>query len=164
LVAVGVPVQQVEGFGLLALEVVADHVLPDEVVGPQAGEDLRELTAHQQAALADGGFAGGDGGFVDQTADFAGIGKIKQRGHQGEARHRVFAAARDGRGRQDGAADAEAEDVGLVHLGDFTHHLEAAWGLARVVVPAEVAASSASAFFQDTRKTVKPCSTAKRTK
>ena len=49
---VGVPVQQVEGQRLLALQVVVDDVGPDQVVGAQEIEDGRHLAAVEIAALA----------------------------------------------------------------------------------------------------------------
>src|SRR5262249_10471296 len=51
---VGVPVQDVEGRRLTALQVVVHPVVPDQVTGAQPGEDLGQL-APVQVALAGGG-------------------------------------------------------------------------------------------------------------
>ena len=68
----------------LALEVIADHVLPDEVVGAQAGEHLGPVRGPgTRPPCRWWPRAGGHRGFVDQAADLAGVGEIEQGGQRG---------------------------------------------------------------------------------
>jgi len=139
--AVGVPVEQIEGRWLAAFQVVTDDVLPDQVVGAQAGEHRSQFAAFQNPPLADGRLASCHRIFVDEAAKFSRLGKIEQRRQQRQRRHWIF-AARTGHGqcrRQDRAADTEAQRIHLFHLANFTCHLERGQRtLLDVIVPAQM--------------------------
>ncbi|MNO88894.1 hypothetical protein D3C76_803620 [compost metagenome] len=66
--AVGVPVQDVEGWWCLAEQVVVDPVVPDQVVGPHPGEDPRHFATIQHAALVGATLGGLDGLLVGEQA------------------------------------------------------------------------------------------------
>ena len=145
---VGVPVEQVEGRRLAALQVVADHVLPDQVVGAQRRKHRRQFAAGEQAALADGVLAR----LTTAASSMKQPIRPDRRNRaawsaRSARRHRSLAARlrhRQGR-RDDGAADAEAQRIDLRRPcrspGD---HLEGGQrALLDVIVPAEMALSSA---------------------
>src|SRR5580765_8678002 len=124
--AVAVPVEQVEGRRRLALEVVADDVVPDQVVRPKEAEGRGQFLALEQAATA--GALGADrhlahprGRFVDEDVEDAGFGEVEERGQEREARRRPLAARLEHRERsgEDGAADAEAQGVDLLAARDL---------------------------------------------
>jgi hypothetical protein len=116
--------------------------LPDQVVGAQRGKHAGQFAALEQSALADGRLARLNGGFIDQAADLAGIGKIQQRREQGQRSHGILAtqAGHRKRGAEDGAADAKAECIDFIDAADFLHHLDRLQRtLLDVVVPTQVA-------------------------
>jgi len=73
--AIGIPVQQVEGTGRSALEIVVDDEMPYQVVGAQHGERVREFAPRHQARLLKFLFGALDKIGIDVNADVAGLGK-----------------------------------------------------------------------------------------
>ena len=89
---VAVPVQQVERGRGLALEVALDDVGPDEVVGPQGGEHLRQLAAFEQPALADRRLPRGQHLRGDEQAELTGLAEVEHGRQQRHAGGRLLAA------------------------------------------------------------------------
>ena len=107
---VRVPMKKVEGGRSLALEIVADHIRPNEIVRAQHVEGGRHVASFEIAAHAHFLFEFGDVALVDKHHEVAGVGEIHLRGKQG-CRPDAFVA--DGRGMgerhgQERAADAVA--------------------------------------------------------
>ena len=116
---IAVPIQQVEGEGVLAQQVVVHHERPDQVVGAQHVEGGRHGRPFQIALLVHLGFQRGELFLVDEHGQFAGLGEV---GHGGEEGGAVDALVLfhihvgEGGGEQ-GAAQAIADDVGLLLAG-----------------------------------------------
>src|SRR5690606_12309384 len=108
----------------LALEIVADDVIPDQVVRPQCREGAGELLAPHQSDPPDRPLAPGPARLVDEDAEYPRPGEIEQGGEPGHGLGRILATrGQRGQGRgQDGAADAEPERVDAVLAGDLTDH------------------------------------------
>ena len=140
---VAVPVQQIERRGRFALEVVAHHIVPHQIVRAQKAEGRGQLLALQQAWAfggigADGFFALLHHLFINKKIQDAVAGKVDQGRQQGDAFGRLFASGRQhGQGRgEDGAADAKTQGVDGLAAADLLHHLDGADGrLLDVVVP-----------------------------
>ncbi|MNS80297.1 hypothetical protein D3C72_1139720 [compost metagenome] len=135
---VAVPVQQVEGRRRLALEVVADHVVPHQVVRAQEAEGRGQVAARQQAALAQLHLAVLHHGLVHEDVQDAGVAEVEEGGQQRDRRGRLLAARREHgqRGAQDGAAHAEAQRVDLLASADLLHRVNRLdGGVLDVVVP-----------------------------
>ena len=113
--AVAVPVEKVECLGCAPLEIVVDHVLPDEIVGTQAGERERELAAVQHASLRELPFAPAHIGLIHEHAELTRVAEIKHRGkHCGACDGFVAARALDGERRpEQRAAHAETKRIDL---------------------------------------------------
>jgi hypothetical protein len=79
---VGIPVQQIEGVGILAQQVVVHHEIPDQIVGAQHAEYAGHLAAVQIALLVHLLLQQGDQFLVDEDFQFARFAEI---GHAGEA-------------------------------------------------------------------------------
>ena len=95
---VAVPVEQVEGRRLLALEVVADHVVPDQVVRPQEAEGRGQLATGQQLRAtgrlgAERGLAHAHQSLIDKDVEHAVVAEVDQRGQQGDRRRPDVAPA-----------------------------------------------------------------------
>ena len=143
---VAVPVQQVKRGRRFALEVVAHHVIPDQIVRPQKAESAGQFLALEQAALAHLQFAELHGRLVDEHIQHARVAKVHQRGQQRDAGHGEGALAalglgvprrqhRQRRGQQR-AAHAKAQRVDLFRARDVAHLLDGGDdGLLDVVVP-----------------------------
>src|SRR5207237_5764790 len=111
-----------------ALQVVADDVVPHQVVGPQEAEGGGQLLAFQQARAVGRVFADVQlerlhGRLVDEDVDDAGVVEIEEGGQQRDACRRILAARGKHRqcGGKDGAADAEAQRVDLLAAADLVH-------------------------------------------
>ncbi|MNQ65730.1 hypothetical protein D3C85_801940 [compost metagenome] len=139
--AVAVPVQQVERWRLLALQVVRLHVIPHEVVRPQARKSAAQVAARHQAALGQGLLAQRHLRLVDKDVERARVAEIKESGQQGQAGGRILAARLEHgqRRRDDGAAHAKAEHIELVLARDFLRHLDGFdHALLDVIVPRQM--------------------------
>ena len=79
---IGVPVQQIEGIGILAQQVVVDHEIPDQIIGAQHAEHPGHLAAIEIAALTHLLFQQGNQFLVDEHFQFARRAEI---GHAGKA-------------------------------------------------------------------------------
>ena len=140
---VTVPVKQVKGRRRLALEVVAHHVVPHQVVRAQEAEGGGEFLPLEQTGTGGGVGANGhlahlDQGLVDEDVQDAGVAEVQQRGQQRHRVRRVLAARSQHRQRraEDGAAHAETQGVDRVGPGDSPHHLDGLdGGVLDVVVP-----------------------------
>ena len=138
--AVRVPVQQVEGRRGLALQVVAHHIVPDQLVGPQEVEGERQILAGHDAPLADGAFSQGQLHLVDEDAQHARMGGVQQRGEQRERGSGFLALGgqHSQRGAQQRAADAEAQQVDGRLTADGLHDVDGIDdALLQIVVPAQ---------------------------
>ncbi len=142
---IGIPVQQIERRRRFALEVIADDVIPHQIVRSQAGKSRGQFTPGHQPALAQRGFAQGHRGFIDVNAQNACIGEIDHRGQQGRAMGELFAPRLQHRQRvgQQGAAYAEPQgiDGAIAALRrDVAHHLHGAnHAVLHIIVPGQVA-------------------------
>ena len=132
---VAVPVEQVKGRRLLALEVVADHVVPDQVVRPQEAEGRGQLATRQQLRAtgrlgAERGLAHAHQSLIDKDVEHAVVAEVDQRGQQGDRGSRMLPARRQHcqRRGQQGAADAKAQGVELPITAelpaDLAHHAQ----------------------------------------
>src|SRR5215212_7801542 len=90
--AVRIPIQEVEGVGGCALEIIIDDVGPDQVVGAQRRENERKLLARKDAALPDGRLTCADIVLVHHDADLPNIGEVEHGGQQRDAGEPVVAA------------------------------------------------------------------------
>ena len=78
---VGVPVEQVEGAGLLAQHVIVDHVAPDEIDRPQPVERLgHDRARHDAVIVLDYRVDLGARILVGEDHEVAGIGEVRLRG------------------------------------------------------------------------------------
>ena len=143
---VAIPVEQVERRRRLALEVVADDIVPDQIVRAQEAEGGGQVLALQQTGATGGLFAERhvaqvDHRLVDEQIEDAGVLEIDQRRQQRHRMRRLLAARRQHRqrGGQQGAADAEPERVQRLGAGDLLHDGQRAYrALGDVVVPGHV--------------------------
>ena len=118
--------QQVEGGGRVSLQIVADDIRPDQVIGAQHVEGHRHLAAFENASFFHLAFQRRDLVFVDEHEQIAGMGEIDLR--RKERRRRYALAPLLGepgqrRGEQ-GAANAVAGGMDLHlarHLFDDVH-------------------------------------------
>ena len=118
---VGIPVQQIERRGFLALQIVADHVGPDQVVGAQHVEGHRHLAAFEHACLLHAAFEAGNLIFIDKDQKIAGMSEVHLRGKERRRCHAHAAFLREPcqRRREQRAADAIAHGVDAHFPGDF---------------------------------------------
>ncbi len=91
--AVAIPIQEIERLGRLALQVVRNHVGPDQVVGAEHLEHEGEFLARIDAARTDRAFALRDLLLVDEHAEIAGAAEVEHRGEQGQAGQGLVAPA-----------------------------------------------------------------------
>ena len=135
---VAVPVKQVKGRRRFTLEVVAHHVVPDQVVGPEETEGGCQVFALEQATFAHFGFTVLDRGFVNEDIQNAGVSEVEQRSQQCEAFDRLF-ATRGQHGQrcgQDGAAHTKAQGVDGFGASQVAHHINGLdGGVLDVVIP-----------------------------
>ncbi len=124
--AVRVPVQQVKRRRLVTLQVVRLHVIPHQVVRAQAGESAGQVAPRHQAAGFQALFAHGHLRLVDKHIQHAGVAEIEEGGQQRQAGGRLFAARRQHRqgGRDDGTANAKAQQVQLLLAADVLHRVD----------------------------------------
>jgi hypothetical protein len=123
---IGVPVEQVEGEGLLAHQVVVDHEGPDQVVGAQHVEGGAHLRAFQVAAFLHLLFQAGDLAFVDEDAEFARDREVEQgdeEGGRGDALVLLGGHVAHGRTEQR-AAKAVADQVEFLFAGLLADHVD----------------------------------------
>ncbi len=116
---IGIPVQQVEGHRLLALEVVVDHIRPDQVVRSHQVERVRHLAAVEIAALGHLALERRDLLLVGKHLEVARIGEVdlarkKRRGGNPVIALGRHVGERDGKQR---AADAIADCMHLAFAG-----------------------------------------------
>jgi hypothetical protein len=109
------------GGGVSPFEVIADDVVPHQVVGPQEAEGGREVLPLEHAATAQLHLAVLDHVLVDEDVQHAGFGEVQQRGEQRGRMHRLLAArgVHRQRGGQQRAADAEAQRIDLLAAADL---------------------------------------------
>ena len=135
---IAVPVQQIERRRRFAFQIIAHHVVPHQIVGPQKREGGSQVATLHQAALPQLFLAVLNEGFVDEQIQNAGVLEIKQRGKQRSAGYRLLAFGRQHSQRrgQNSAADAEAQCVDGFGAGDLLHHVDGFdRGLLDVVIP-----------------------------
>ena len=116
---VGVPRQNVEGRGLLSHQVVAHPVIPDEVVGPQHGEERGGAVPAQHAGPLGGTHGVLDDGRAGQQADH-GRDRVVQEGdgEGGAVDKRVLCGGEvTEKGGGGDATGAQRDRVGLVGAG-----------------------------------------------
>src|SRR5664279_3522544 len=141
--AVAVPVQQVERRRCLALQVVADDVVPDQVVRAKKAEGRRQLPALEQIASTGAlgpqrHFAHSHHAFVDEDVEYPGVAEVEEGGEQRHALGGPLTARSEHRkcGCQDSSADAKTERVDPLLAGDLLHQANGAdRRLVDVVVP-----------------------------
>ena len=123
---IGIPVQQIEREGRLALQIIVDDIGPDQVVGAQHVEHARHGAAFQIAVLGHLLFDGRDLLLVDEDLEIAGMGEIDLRREQGRRDDAVVVARRHRRecDREQGAADAVADRMHLVLADRFLDGVE----------------------------------------
>ena len=80
---IGVPRHHVEGRGLVTQEVVADPVVPDEVVGAQRGEEPEQHAAVEGARLGGGPYRGAHDRGAPEHADHGGDAVVHLRDSEG---------------------------------------------------------------------------------
>ena len=135
---VAVPVQQVKRRRRFALEVIADHVVPDQVVRAQKAEGGRQILPLEQTALAHLLFAVLNKGLVNEHVQDAGVGEIQQGREKGGTGHRLFAARGEHRQRraEDGATHAKAQRIDGLGACDLLRHRDGLdGGVFDVVIP-----------------------------
>ena len=108
---VAVPVQQVKRWWRFAFQVVADHVVPHQVVGAQEAEGGCQILAFEQAALAHLHLAVFDGLLVNEDIQDAGVAELQQGCQKGGAGDRFLAAGSQHgqRSGQNGAAHTKTQ-------------------------------------------------------
>ena len=123
---IGVPVEQVEGEGVLAEQVVVHHEGPDEVVGAQHVEGGGHGRAFEIAAFAHAFFEGRYLLLVDEDLELAGLLEVDHGGEEGRALDAVVLLRRQiaQRAGEQGAAQAVADDIGLALAGRLFHRVE----------------------------------------
>src|ERR1700738_1655349 len=108
---VRIPMQEIEGRRLLALEIVVDDVRPDQIIRAQQVERGRHFSAFEIAALLHFALPRGYLLLIDEHFEIAGMGKIDLRSKQGGGNDAAIARARyvgEG-GREQRASNAIAE-------------------------------------------------------
>ena len=124
---VGVPVEQVERERILAHQVVVHDERPDQVVGAHQVEGGRHLVALEVAALRHLAFEAVELLLVDEHAKLARLREVDHRGEEGRAGDPLGLALRLQPGqpaRQQRAAEAVADHVGIRLAGDVAHRVE----------------------------------------
>ena len=111
--AVGVPVQQVKRWWRFTFEVVADDVVPNEVIGAQKAERAGEVLTLHESALAHLFLAVLDKRIVNKDVQNAGVGKVQQAGQERGAGNGFLATRgqHGQRGAQHGSTDAKAQCI-----------------------------------------------------
>ena len=113
---IGIPVEQVEGEGLLAQQVVVDHEGPDQIIGPQHVEGRGHGAALEIALLLHARFEGFELLLVDEDAELARLGEIHQGGEEGRRGDAVDLLGRHigQSGGEQRAAQAIADQIDLL--------------------------------------------------
>src|SRR5215210_3715480 len=135
--AVCVPVQEVEGWGLLAQEVVVDNVSPDQLARAQEVEHVGHLAVIQVAALHHGLLHELDLRLVYEHRRVPDVGEVLQRDHEGRGVEGVLVAACGEPGlrdREQRPTDAVADRVHLLRAGYLPDDLGGGEGTLRHVV------------------------------
>ena len=147
--AVGVPGHQVDRRCALALEVVVDDGLPQQVLRAHQHEGAAHLAAFEHALLVHRRFQQGQLAGVDEEGQLTGLGEVHLCGehrHRGQPLVLLAAISAEGR-RTDGqqrAADAVAHGMHLALRADGAHGIERGMeAVLHVVVHAEVAVALA---------------------
>ena len=136
---VAVPVEQVKRWRCLALEVIANHVIPDQIIGAQKTEGAGQILALHQAARSHLFFAVIDERFIDENVQHTGVREVQEGGQKGRAGHRLLATRGQHRQRatQQRAANAKAQRIDALGSADFLHDRDRLDdGILNVIVPA----------------------------
>ena len=121
-----VPVEQIEGEGVLSHQIVVDDEGPNQVIGAQHVEGGRHMGALKIALLVHLVFDVLKLLFVDKDAEIAGLGKVDEADEEGRALDPVVALLGhigECRGEQR-AAQAITDDIGLAHARRLLHGVE----------------------------------------
>ena len=122
---VAVPGQDVEGGRLLAHQPVRDHVVEDQVVGPQDVEGADHLLGLEVPVALHAFFQLGHGRLVGEQRQRARLGVVQHRVQQGDRVDPVVAhLVQVGRGHHgQRPAQAEADEVDPLGAGDLADHV-----------------------------------------
>ena len=85
---VGIPIEEIEGHGFSAHEVVVHKEGPDEIVLAHHREHLGHVPAFEIAFLGDMPLELGDLGVIDEDRRLADILEVEQRGEEGRSAQR----------------------------------------------------------------------------
>ena len=135
---IAVPVQQIKRRRCFTLQVVAHHVIPNQVVRAQKAEGRGQVLPCHQAALGKLAFPVFDEGFVNEDVQDAGVREVDEGGEESGTGNRLFAPCRQHRHRvgQNRAADAKTQGVDRLGASDVLHHVNRFdSGLLNVVIP-----------------------------
>src|SRR5262245_18480038 len=139
--AIGIPEENVEGVGLTPIEIITDHVRPNEIVAAQGREYKSEFAAWHDAALPYRLLARSYACFVNQEPDFARFCEVEHGGEKRQALDLILAARCEHRrgASKHRAADAKAESVRLIGSSHCERHVDSTKDAEfQIVVPCQM--------------------------
>ena len=117
---VAVPIKQIKRRRCFPFEVVAHHIIPDQIIGTQKTKGLRHIATGHQTALRKLGFAKFNKSFVYEHIQHACVTEVNQGGQQGSAGHGVLTPGRQHRQgvAEYGAAHTKSQGIDLRHIAN----------------------------------------------
>ena len=138
---IAIPVEQVKRRRFFPFQIVADDVIPDQVVRTQKRKGGGEIAPSHQPALPDLLFSQRYHRLVDKDAKRPGISKIEKGTHECHCGNGTLIAGCKYRktARQQGSANAKTQGVDLINAGDFAGHPDRLQNALReIVIPGEL--------------------------